>query len=177
MCRDPSEFARLGCEVAIVDVDQDIEQAVHVIEGICTRSASTTVMACSAKKELALVRRAMQAGARDFLPEPVLLETMKDALARISFRRIFQEQTPGKVLVFTSSKAGVGVTSLAANFAIALTRESASRVVVVDLDLHGGDIALGLGLTASCSVADAHSNPTRLAHEAHFRSADACLPR
>jgi len=158
---DLSAFARLGCDVAIVDLDHDIDQAVRVIESICLRNPSTTVMACSAKSDLALARRAMQAGARDFLSEPVYPDTVKAAFDRISSRRTFKEKVPGKLLVFVPSKRGVGVTSIASNFAISLTRESGARVVIVDMDLQLGDVALGLGLTTSCSVVDALKNPAR----------------
>jgi pilus assembly protein CpaE len=162
MSGDSSAFARLGCNVAIVDMDHDIDQAVRVIENICLRNPSTTVMACSAKSDLPLARRAMQAGARDFLAEPVFAETVKAAFDRISSRRTFQEKAPGKLLVFIPSKRGVGVTSIASNFAISLARESGARVAIVDMDLQMGDLALGLGLTTSCSVVDALRNPARL---------------
>jgi pilus assembly protein CpaE len=162
MSGDSSAFARLACNVAIVDMDHDIDEAVRVIENICLRNPSTTVMACSAKSDLPLARRAMQAGARDFLAEPVFAETVKAAFDRISSRRTSQEKTPGKLLVFVPSKRGVGVTSVASNFAISLARESGARVAVVDMDLQMGDLALGLGVTASCSVVDALRNPERL---------------
>jgi pilus assembly protein CpaE len=161
MLGDLSVFARLGCDVAIVDLDNDIDQAVGIIESICLRNPSTTVMACSARSDLALARRAMQAGARDYLAEPVYADTVKSAFDRISSHRTFQEKAPGKLLVFVPSKRGVGVTSIASNFAVSLTRESGGRVVIVDLDLQLGDVALGLGLTASCSVVDALKNPDR----------------
>jgi pilus assembly protein CpaE len=162
MTGDLSAFARLGCSVAIVDLDHDIDQAVRVIEDICLRNPSTTVMACSAKSDLPLARRAMQAGARDFLAEPVFADTVKAAFERISSRRTFQEKVPGKLLVFVPSKRGVGVTALASSFAVSLARESGARVAIVDMDLQLGDLALGLGLTTSCSVVDALRNPARL---------------
>jgi pilus assembly protein CpaE len=63
------------------------------------------------------------------------------------------------------SKGGVGVTTIALNFALALTKESGAKVVVVDLDFELGEIALGLGMTATFSVVDALLNPARLDKE------------
>lgn len=160
-----SAFANLGCDVAIVDLDGDTELALCAIQNICSSNAESTVMAYSSRTDLALVRRAMRAGARDFLAEPLQPETVKEAFARISTRGSYRPKEPGKLLVFVSAKSGVGTTNIAANFAIALTKESRARVVVVDLDLQLGDLALGLGLTASCSIADAVSNPARLDRE------------
>jgi pilus assembly protein CpaE len=54
------------------------------------------------------------------------------------------------------------VTTVAANFAIALTKEDAGKVVIVDMDLQLGEVALGLGLTPPFSVLDALRNEMRL---------------
>jgi pilus assembly protein CpaE len=107
----------------------------------------------------------MQAGAREFLIEPIRRETATDAFNRASGRRPSREETLGKTLVFLPSKGGVGVTTIAANFALALTRESAAKVVVVDMDFQLGEIAMSLGMTATFSVGDALLNPARLDKE------------
>jgi Flp pilus assembly CpaE family ATPase len=63
------------------------------------------------------------------------------------------------------SKGGVGVTTIALNFALALTKESGAKVVVVDMDFQLGEIAPGLGMTATFSVVDALANAARLDRE------------
>ena len=160
-----SEIARMDSPVVIVDLDNDAEQATRVIESICGRNVSTTVMAYSSKNDSTLMRRSMQAGAREFLIEPLLPEALSEAFRRASARRPNQEKLAGKALVFVPSKGGVGVTTIALNFAIALTKESGAKVVVVDLDFELGEIALGLGMTATFSVGDALLNPARLDRE------------
>jgi len=162
---DLAEIARLDCHVVIVDLDHDIEQAMRVIESICSRNAAITVMAYSSKNDSTLMRRSMQAGAREFLVEPLLPETLGEAFTRASARRPNQAKALGRTLVFVPSKGGVGVTTIALNFALALTKESGAKVVVVDLDFELGEIALGLGMTATFSVVDALLNPDRLDKE------------
>jgi len=159
------EIARLDTPVVVVDLDKDVEQALRVIEGICSRNASTTVMAYSSRNDSTLMRRSMQAGAREFLTEPLLPETLGEAFTRASARRPNQEKAVGKTLVFVPSKGGVGVTTIALNFALLLSKESGAKVVVVDLDFELGEIALGLGMTATFSVVDALLNPARLDRE------------
>jgi pilus assembly protein CpaE len=159
------EIARLDTHVVIVDLDSNAEQAMRVIESICGRTASTTVMAYSSRNDSTLMRRSMQAGAREFLVEPLLPEALGEAFMRASARRPNQEKVAGKILVFVPSKGGVGVTTIALNFALALTKESGAKVVVVDLDFELGEIALGLGMTATFSVGDALLNPGRLDKE------------
>jgi pilus assembly protein CpaE len=158
----PSRADANESDVVIVDLDHDIDQAIRVIEEICSRSAVTTVMAYSSRNDPTLMRRSMQAGAREFLIEPFLPETVAEAFGRASSRRPGREKSKGKMLVFAPSKGGVGVTTIAANFALALTKESGAKVVVVDMDFQLGEIALGLGMTATFSIVDALVNASRL---------------
>ena len=161
-----AEFVRMGFEVAIVDLDHDTDRAMDAIESISRRDPGAIVMAYSANNDLTLIRRAMKAGARDFLTGTNITETLREAFAGIAPRHARQqEKEPGKLFVFASSKPGVGVTCAATNFALALTKESKARVVIVDMDLHQGDVALGLGITPAASVADALANHTRLDRE------------
>jgi len=162
---DLPAVARLGCQVLIVDLDDDVEQAIHVIENMGRHEAAMTVMAASSRTDAALMRRSMQAGARDFLVEPFLSETVGEAFARTCSHGTGRKKVLGKALVFVPSKGGVGVTTIALNFALALTKESGGRVVVVDMDFQLGEIASGLGMTATFSVMDALGNVTRLDRE------------
>jgi pilus assembly protein CpaE len=162
---DLPAIARLGCQVLIVDLDDDVEQAIHVIENIGRHDATITVMAASSKNDSALMRRSMQAGARDFLVEPFLPETVGEAFTRTYSRGIDQKKPLGKALVFVPSKGGVGVTTIALNFALALTKECGARVVVVDMDFQLGEIAPGLGMTTTFSVVDALASAARLDRE------------
>lgn len=162
---DLSEIARLDCDVVIVDLDGDVDQAMRATENICSRCPSTTVMAYSSRSDAALMQRSMQAGAREFLIEPLRRETVSEAFGRALGRRPAREETLGKTLVFLPSKGGVGVTTIAANFALALTKESAAKVVVVDMDFQLGEVAMSLGMTGTFSVADALLNPARLDKE------------
>jgi len=159
---DLTEIARLGCDVVIVDLDSDVEQSMRVIESICSPNPGMTVMAYSSKNDATLMRRSMQAGAREFLIEPLLPEALDEAFIRTSSRRPNHAKAAGKMLVFVTTKGGVGVTTVAANFALALTKESGARVVVVDMDFQLGEIAACLGLTATFSVVDALMSAARL---------------
>jgi pilus assembly protein CpaE len=66
------------------------------------------------------------------------------------------------MLVFLGSKGGAGVTTLATNFALALTKESGKKVGVLDFNLQLGDVALALGMKPRFSIRDALSNMHRL---------------
>jgi pilus assembly protein CpaE len=105
----------------------------------------------------------MRAGAREFLAGPLVATGILEALARTLARREKNQQhAVGKLLVFAGAKGGSGVTTVSTNFAIALTKENAGKVVVVDMDVQLGEVALALGLTPPFSILDALRNDDRL---------------
>jgi pilus assembly protein CpaE len=162
--RDLEELLILDGDMFIVDLDTNVEQALGRIENICGRDAAATVMATSHSNDSGLLIRSMRAGAREFLPDPILPNTVAEAVARaVARREKSQEQSSmGKILMFAGAKGGAGVTTVAGNFAVALTKENAGKVVIVDMDLQLGEVALGLGLTPQFSILDALKNEDRL---------------
>jgi pilus assembly protein CpaE len=153
------------CDVVMVELDEDSERALDLVEAICAKNSSVTVMVCSSSDNSDLLVRCMRVGAREFLTEPIAQSLLAEALVRASSRRqenYRQKQTTGKLLVFCGTKGGTGVTTLATNFSVALTRESGAKVVLVDINLQLGDAALELGLTPRFSVPDALKNTNRL---------------
>lgn len=152
-------------DVVIIDLDPNPEQALDVVESLCGRDSSVTVMVYSAHPDPELLVRCMRAGAREFLSEPVLPSSVAEALIRASVRRDEvrrHKRATGKLLVFAGAKGGSGVTTVASNFAVALAKVGGGKVALLDLDLQLGDAGLTLGLSSKFSVMDALDNPTRL---------------
>jgi pilus assembly protein CpaE len=158
------ELRNLDCEVFIVDIGADIERALGLVEILAGGGEGATVMACSASAEPELLMRAMHAGAREFLAEPVPQTILAEALGRALLRheRSKNKKVAAKILIFAGAKGGAGTTMIATNFAVALTQEDSGKVVVVDLDVQLGEVALTLGLTPRFSILDAVQNLYRL---------------
>lgn len=158
-----SRLARTDCDVIIVDLDGEVGSGVDLIGEICACNVTVTVMACSSGHDAEVVIRSMHAGAREFLTLPLETVTLAEAFDRAAARRQnVARQRAGKILVFQGTKGGVGATTLAINFAVALTRENAGSVVLVDLHPQLGEIALGLGIAPRFSITDALDNSPRL---------------
>jgi len=157
-------------DVVIVDLDSDPEQALNVVEQVAAASQAT-VMVYSLDNDSDLMIKCMRAGAREFLSLPVAQTAMSEALARASARKS-SVRTPikgdGQLCMFWGAKGGSGVTMVATNFAIAAAKESAQKVLLIDLDLPLGDAVLNLGLTPQYSTVDALQNYLRL--DANFLS-------
>ena len=167
-----SKLTELYFDVVILDLDSDPETALDLLESLCANSAAT-VMVYSSVADSELMVRCMRAGAREFLTLPLAPGAMAEAMVRASVRRSAirvpaAKKPDGKLFVFFGAKGGSGVTTLASNFAICVARESDQKTLLIDLDVPFGDAALGLGLNASYSTADALRNFTRL--DANFLS-------
>jgi pilus assembly protein CpaE len=157
-------------DVIIVELDTNPEHALDLVEHICGQ-VSATIMVYSAHTDSELLVRCMRAGAREFLTQPIAPSTIAEAMVRASVRRPAHrpaKQAEAKLLMFIGAKGGAGVSTLAANFAVALSQGSRQRTALLDLNLPLGNTAIDLGLTASLSALDALRNLERL--DSHFLS-------
>jgi pilus assembly protein CpaE len=162
---DLPQLVEAAYDVMMVDLDGDPERALDLVDGVCNADSSLMVMVFSKQADPDLLVRCMRAGAREFLTEPLLPNKIAEALVRASARRQEarrQKKNAGKVLVVVGAKGGSGATTVAANFGVALAKESGGKVALIDLELQLGDAALTLGLTPKFSIADALENMHRL---------------
>ena len=160
-----ARLTEMECDIVVADLDSDPDVGLDLVESICSRDASITIMVYSQSRDPELLKRCMRAGAREFLSAPLDTTMMTEALVRAAARRKEierQRKLAGRILVFWGAKGGAGVTTLASNFAIALRRRTERDVALVDLRVELGGIAVALGLTPAFSVCDALRNPERL---------------
>lgn len=159
-------------DVVIIDLDNDPEYALELVENVCA-DGSTNVIVYSAKSDPTLLLRCMRAGAREYLPMPIDIDAMSQALMRVSARRMeaptqksvkrdLMQDSKGKLLLFMSAKGGAGVTTLACNLAVSLAQDFSRRTLLIDLTLPLGDAALNLGVTSEYSAVNALQNFHRL---------------
>jgi pilus assembly protein CpaE len=128
-------------------------------------------MVFSAQADSELILSSMRAGAREFFTMPFSQSAIAKALQWVAAQRQPSpavRKVDGRLLIFFGSKGGVGVTTVATNFAVALAEESRQSTLLIDLNLHLGDAAMSLGIDAPHSIVDALQNATRL--DAHLLS-------
>ena len=93
--------------------------------------------------DVTVMRLAMQAGARDLLPLPLVEADLLAALKRIERDHLAgKRRSEGAVLAFMNAKGGCGATLLACNVAHMLVSVSARHATLIDLDLQFGSIPL-----------------------------------
>ncbi len=161
------ELAKLLPEtynVVLFNVDCDRDLAFDLTEKLCANPHSY-VMAYSSRADTKMAVHVMRAGAREFFTTPVDLAEIAAAIERAAAHYVATAPAPksdSRLFVFMGTKGGCGVTTLAANFALALAQESEGNTLLIDFGLPLGDAAINLGIKTEYSVANALQLTDRL---------------
>ena len=151
-------------DALIIELDSNLEYALELVESLSVKG-SATVMVYSDEASPDKLVRSMRAGAREFLAVPVEHNALKGALYRAVSRRpatSSPRRATGKLLTFMGAKGGVGVTTLACNFALALAYQRSQSTLLIDLADPLGDVALNLGIQSEYSTVNALQAADRL---------------
>jgi len=144
--------------VVLFNVDCDRNLAFALAENL-SANPRTYVMAYSSRSDTKLVVHLMRAGAREFFTTPVdpaeIAAAMERAAEHYAATTPPESKGTSRLFVFLGTKGGCGVTTLAANFALALAQESEGKTLLIDFGLPLGDAAINLGIKTEYSVANA----------------------
>lgn len=137
----------------VVSLGAQAEAALKFVERLSADFPQTVVICASRDASPDLILRSMRSGAREFLRLPVIPEECQTVFARVAEVCAGQPEAPkkrGRVVAVFSSKGGCGTTFVASNIAATLD----APTVLVDLNLHAGDLGLFLGVEPKFSIAD-----------------------
>src|SRR5438876_9336722 len=153
---------KLAPDIVLMDVNMPIMDGIQATETLAQEVPGSPVIIMSVQGERDYLRRAMQAGAREYLIKPFSHDELVAAIRRVyqledkkgtyappvapSQSDGAQRTRPGEIMLLFSGKGGVGKTLLAVNLAVGLASETKARVALVDLDLQFGDAGLMLHL-------------------------------
>jgi pilus assembly protein CpaE len=157
--------AQTNPDIGLVALDGDPDRALELVGRLSEASPKCSVLVTSSSHDGHLILRAMRAGAKEFLTQPLRIEDLLAALGRISERR----GGPGEgrprgsqIVAVAGSLGGVGNTSLAVNLACLLAQNPKNSVTLVDLDLCLGDADVFLDTIPDYTLVDVAQNVTRL---------------
>jgi len=168
---------KLQPDVVLLDTDMPGLDGIAATERISARSPEIGVIMLSSQGEAHDWRRAMLAGARDFLLQPITREELAGSIRQVhtihqrELERLTQaashlqsgngqvppetrEGGPGKIVALFSPKGGVGRTTLAVNVAAAAVKNG-HDVCLFDASFQFGDVGIMLDLNPKgVSIAD-----------------------
>ncbi len=168
----------LDPDVVLMDINMPDIDGIKATEAIRQKAPHTQVVILSVQGDQNYMRRAMLAGARDFLTKPPMgdelisairragemahLERTKSAQARAAVvapgglpigPSAVMGLSQGKIITVYSPKGGTGCTTVAVNLAIALHNED-TRAVLVDGNLQFGDVAIFVNEQGKNTIVD-----------------------
>ena len=165
----------LNPDVVLMDINMPDMDGISATEAIRAKQPAVQVVILSVQSDQNYMRRAMLAGARDFLTKPPmgdeLISAIRRAGAMAQSERAKNTQvqvTPtashvgagivyggasGKVVTIYSPKGGTGCTTLAVNLALTLHNED-TRVALVDGNFQFGDVAVFVNEQGKNTIAD-----------------------
>jgi pilus assembly protein CpaE len=181
---------QLTPDVVLMDINMPDMDGIQATMEITTRVPSAAVIMMSVQNEPDMLRRAMLAGAREFLSKPFSLDELIEAvrhvsrLARPTVQVPVQQTADGatqsvqrsgadtKVLSVVSSKGGVGRSFLAVNLAVAIRKLTKKEVILFDTSMHFGDVGVLMNSGDAKTIVDvaeqAHSLDTELVEDILF---------
>ncbi len=99
------------------------------------------------------VIKAMRAGAREFLPKPLIKEDFINTVNRLKEQFSGNESnTNCKIITTFSNKGGIGKTSIATNLALEIANITKEKVAIVDMNFQLGDVATFLDIKPSFDI-------------------------
>jgi len=157
-------------DVVLMDINMPGMDGIMASEAISNQMPDTAIVIISIQGEPEYLKKAMAAGARDYLVKPFTSSDLADTIRRVSNTykmRAARSVTPPvnaappepnpqakKVLTLFSSKGGVGRTTIACNLAVSIAQENQKKVALVDFDLQGGDVTVMLNLSPRGTIAE-----------------------
>jgi pilus assembly protein CpaE len=171
---------KLNPDVVLMDINMPEMDGIKAAELMSSEMPGIGIIMMSVQGEQDYLRRAMLAGAREFLIKPFSgddlvrsirhvyrLEAGKRAMAAQAAyspsshgqqgnnKTNTDELHQGRIMAIVSPKGGVGRTTVAANLAVALKLSTQKKVALVDGSLYFGDVGVLLNLLSNKTLVDA----------------------
>jgi len=162
-------------DVVLMDINMPDMDGISATEAILRNQPHVQVIILSVQGDQNYMRRAMLAGARDFLTKPPMADELISAIHRAGemaqHERAKNAQvrvapsspglpvgsgfslTQGKVITVYSPKGGTGCTTIAVNLAIALHNDD-TRTTLVDGNFQYGDVAVFINEQGKNTIID-----------------------
>lgn len=152
----------LNPDVILCALEEPLVRPLETIAALRSALPHTPVIVYSSRGDLQMARKAMLAGARDYLVHPLRPLDLQAALSSVSSsgEHLSADSTGrelwigpvGTVIAVFAAKGGVGKTTIATNVGASLAADIGQSVVLLDADTTFGDVMIALNLDAPPSA-------------------------
>ncbi len=160
------DFVLLGLEEPVV-------RGLQAMDAIAEVAPQAPIIVYSSLTDGASIRKAMLAGARDYLAAPITAVALSASIRAIQDQQATRERRlsgergdrlgpGGTIITLFGAKGGIGKTTIATNLGTALCRETGESVVIVDMDTRFGDVAVMMDMPSERTVTEAARDHDKL---------------
>jgi pilus assembly protein CpaE len=161
---------QLRPDVVLMDINMPDMDGIAATEAIMTQDPSVQVIIMSVQGETDYLRRAMLAGAREFLTKPISADDLYKSIRHVHKLAATRPRvqaggasgpvstvagdggSEGQIIAVFSPKGGVGTSVVAANLAVAIRQLTNKRVALVDANVIFGDLSVILNLRSDKTI-------------------------
>jgi pilus assembly protein CpaE len=162
--KEAMEKAKLTTpDVILMDINMPGMDGIAATEVITEELPEINIIMMSVQGEQEYLRRAMIAGAKNYLIKPFTSDELLQAVTQAynneqkrknALKNEKAAMKKGQIITVFSTKGGVGKTTISTNLAVALGELFGGKVGVLDADLQFGDIALFLNIMPKATIFD-----------------------
>jgi Flp pilus assembly CpaE family ATPase len=140
-------------DVSMVLFNGDEEKSLAYLQNHSSQTPRPALFGLLKERSPGLMKRVIRAGADELLFLPLDLGDLTRALLKVSETRVWAgRHDGGTVIALSSIVGGVGVSTIAANLALALRYKLDKRIALLDLDLQTGALAVMLNLEPEFTI-------------------------
>lgn len=164
---DDHDVARV--DVLVLEIGSNPASEFETIRALLQEKVVGTLFLTSAKTTSDILLPALRAGAKEFFPQPIDREEVKEAFHKIlnksleSEKDVVESAHLGKIFSVLGAKGGVGTTTFAVNLATSIQALDKEKLVaLVDMNRFVGEVPLFLDLETDVNWEEIGKNFSRL---------------
>ena len=139
--------------LVIVDITKNQPETLKLIEKITTQKQQIKFVVTALSYDTDSIIKAMRAGAREFLPKPIIKDDFVTTINKLNEQTYGREKTTNcKVITIFSNKGGIGKTSISTNLALEIANITKEKVALVDMNFQLGDVATFMDIKPSFDI-------------------------
>lgn len=135
----------------IIDISENQEFTLDIILKLYKTSVPTIVTSISNSSNTII--KAIRAGASEFLTRPIIKTELFKAIEKILAPKVIDDGNfDSRIITLYSGKGGCGKTTVAANLALELAKQTKKKTALIDLNFSIGELAELLNLPATFNL-------------------------
>lgn len=158
------------CNVFIVDVSENDKRILEYVNKVSIDKPFCKFILISYDISTNFIVDVLRSGAKEFIGKPLIKEELLNAVKKIA-KQYFESGSlynRSRIIATYSNKGGLGKTTLAVNLAKELSSITNEKVLLIDLNMHLGDVTAFMNVTPSYDLKYIIDNIEKVENDEEF---------